>query len=84
MEPSSIKICIADDEPHLRQLLQAMLSADGYTFVTAADGDEAIATTILETPDLVLLDIMMPKRTATRFAAGSAPMRRWAMCRSSC
>lgn len=62
MNPAPIKICIADDEPRGRQLLQDLLSTDGYTLVTAADGDEAIAVSILEMPDLILLDVMMPKK----------------------
>ncbi len=56
-----MKICIVDDEPRGLQLLQDLLQPDGYTLVTAVDGEEALAVAILEEPDLILLDVMMPK-----------------------
>ncbi|RMH68905.1 MAG: response regulator [Gemmatimonadetes bacterium] len=55
------KILIADDEEHIRELLKLLLEDDGYDVVTAADGEEAVKTAVEETPDAIILDIMMPK-----------------------
>lgn len=60
MNSPAPKICIADDEPRGRQLLQDLLAPEGYQLVHACDGEEAIATVLLEQPDLVILDVMMP------------------------
>lgn len=61
MSTPAIKICVVDDEPRGRQLLQDLLRPDGYTIVTAVDGQDALTVAILEEPDLILLDVMMPK-----------------------
>jgi two-component system, OmpR family, alkaline phosphatase synthesis response regulator PhoP len=54
-------ILICDDEESLRELIR--LSLDGeYAFVEAVDGDECIAVARRELPDLVVLDLMMPRR----------------------
>ena len=54
------RILIAEDEPDLRQILRMQLEADGFAVIEATDGNEAVALTQSETPDLVLLDVMMP------------------------
>ena len=54
------RVLIVDDERYNRQLLVAMLSSEGYVLPTAASGEEALAMVVLEPPDLILLDIMMP------------------------
>ena len=53
-------ILIADDQRHNRQLLEIMLSQEGFVFLTAARGDEALAIVAQQSPDLILLDVMMP------------------------
>jgi DNA-binding response OmpR family regulator len=53
------KIVITDDDPEIRDTLQAMLETRGYAAVTAADRDEGMATIRRERPDLVILDVMM-------------------------
>ena len=53
-------ILIVDDERHNRELLQVMLEAEGYAFLTAASGEEALAIVSQQAPDLILLDIVMP------------------------
>jgi two-component system sensor histidine kinase/response regulator len=56
------KILIADDEMDNVILLEKRLKASGFDTITAADGDEAVEQTFKYIPDLVLLDIMMPKK----------------------
>jgi class 3 adenylate cyclase len=55
------RVLIADDNPANLRILSTRLAADGYDIVTAADGEEALAAARASTPDLILLDIMMPK-----------------------
>ncbi len=54
------KILIADDEPHIRRILQFLLEQAGYRVAAASDGREALDLLAREHPDLVLLDVMMP------------------------
>ncbi|MEM6500672.1 MAG: response regulator transcription factor [Cyanobacteria bacterium P01_C01_bin.89] len=63
MQPdkSNGKILIVDDEPALRLILTTRLSLAGYQVVTAADGEEALEVFAKENPDLIVLDVMMPK-----------------------
>ncbi|MBI2797842.1 response regulator [Candidatus Saccharibacteria bacterium] len=55
------KILIVEDDISLRDVYSARLQAEGYTIVTASNGEEALAVAVKERPDLVLLDIMMPR-----------------------
>ena len=55
------KILIADDEPNIIQLLRLYLRNEGYEIVAARDGREALDSFARESPDLVVLDLMMPK-----------------------
>ncbi|MFB6274872.1 MAG: response regulator transcription factor RpaB [Halothece sp.] len=61
MENHQEKILVVDDEASIRRILETRLSMIGYDVVTAADGEEAIATFNENHPDLVVLDVMMPK-----------------------
>jgi two-component system KDP operon response regulator KdpE len=56
----SATILVVDDEPQIRRVLRATLSADGYTIVEARDGQEALEKLRDERPDLVLMDVNMP------------------------
>ena len=58
----SEKIFIVDDNLVNRKLLAAILKKEGYDLLEAEDGEEAIELAFREMPDLVLLDIMMPKK----------------------
>lgn len=60
-----MKILIVDDEPHLRTLIQQTLEEledDGVDLLTASNGEEALETIREEQPNLVFLDVMMPKQ----------------------
>ncbi|MFJ3384889.1 MULTISPECIES: response regulator [unclassified Curtobacterium] len=56
-----MRILIADDDPQLVRALEVTLSARGYQVVTARDGRAAIDAVITERPDLVMLDLGMPR-----------------------
>ncbi|MDQ5943460.1 MAG: hypothetical protein QG675_228 [Patescibacteria group bacterium] len=55
------KILIVEDELALRDVYATRLQAEGYQVVLASNGEEALATAVAERPDMILLDIMMPK-----------------------
>jgi adenylate cyclase len=55
------RILIADDSPSNRDILQTRLAIHGYEILTATDGEEALAIARKAQPDLILLDVMMPK-----------------------
>ena len=57
------RILIVEDEAGLRQGLEINLRHENYETVTAADGEEAIRLFHAESPDLVLLDLMLPKKS---------------------
>ncbi|MCX6317446.1 MAG: response regulator transcription factor [Bacteroidetes bacterium] len=63
METKSRKVLIADDEPDILEILKYNLSNEGYEVFTAKDGDEALEKARRIQPELVILDIMMPKKT---------------------
>jgi len=56
------KVLIADDEPNIVISLEFLMAREGYEVVVAGDGEEALEQIERHTPDLVLLDVMMPKR----------------------
>ena len=55
------RILVVDDNASNIKVLQVRLAAEGYDVVTAADGEEALAAAREQLPDLLLLDIMMPR-----------------------
>lgn len=56
-----IKILVVDDEPDILEIIKYNLEKEGYQVFTAPDGESGIATAEKELPDLIVLDIMMPK-----------------------
>lgn len=54
-------ILLVDDDPLIIRMYQKKLTTDGHKVLTATDGEEAMVQVIKETPDLILLDVMMPK-----------------------
>jgi len=63
------EILIADDDPQVVELVQAYLEKEGFAVVIAVDGESALERVAREHPDLVVLDIMLPKLDG------------WAVCR---
>jgi len=55
------KILVVDDEKKIRDLLQLRLSAAGYDVIEAKDGEEGVQQAKACLPDLILMDVMMPK-----------------------
>ncbi|WP_372593057.1 response regulator [Actinotalea sp.] len=53
-------VLVVDDEPHIRAVLRGYLEADGYRVLEASSGEEALDLLRRESPDLVLLDVMLP------------------------
>lgn len=69
MESKGKKILIADDEPDILEIIQYNLVKEGYTVITARDGDEALTRAKQQQPDLIILDIMMPKKNGVEVCA---------------
>ncbi|MGL6067172.1 MAG: response regulator transcription factor, partial [Sediminibacterium sp.] len=63
MEGKSKQILIADDEVDILEIVGYNLSKEGYEIYTAKDGNEALEKAKQLNPDLIILDIMMPKKT---------------------
>lgn len=57
------KILIVDDEPNIVISLEFLMKKEGFEVAVAADGEEALAKVEAFNPDLVLLDVMMPKKS---------------------
>jgi len=57
----SKKVLIADDEPNIVISLEFLLRREGFEVLVAVDGEEALAAAREHKPDLVLLDVMMPR-----------------------
>jgi DNA-binding response OmpR family regulator len=55
------KILIADDDLEIQKMVKAALSSVGATLLVADDGEQALERLLVEKPDLVILDVMMPK-----------------------
>lgn len=62
LEQTRKKILIAEDEQDMREALFTILAAQGYEVIAAANGEEALEMALAEHPDLILLDIRMPKK----------------------
>ena len=56
-----IKILIIEDDPNIVELIQLYLDKVGYSYVSASDGEEGLELFFTESPDCVILDIMLPK-----------------------
>jgi DNA-binding response OmpR family regulator len=54
------RILVADDDPSILRLLQLNFELEGYEVHTASDGEEALAQARASSPDVIVLDVMMP------------------------
>jgi two-component system alkaline phosphatase synthesis response regulator PhoP len=57
----SIRVLAVDDEPDVLRLVEIKLKKAGFEVLTARDGEEGLNKAIAENPDVVLMDVMMPK-----------------------
>jgi DNA-binding response OmpR family regulator len=55
------KVLVVDDEVYILHILDFSLGAEGFEVITAADGEQALAKARAERPDLIVMDIMMPR-----------------------
>jgi len=69
---STARILVVDDEADIRDLVQEILSEEGYAVDVAANAAEARAAAARQPPDLVLLDIWMPTPTASACCASGS------------
>ncbi len=58
---ASVKVMVIDDSQTIRRTAETLLVKEGYTVITAADGFEALAKVADHQPDLIFIDIMMPR-----------------------
>ena len=62
-ERTTKRILVVDDDPEIVEAVQYALSSKGYDIVVARDGNQGLALAKKDDPDLVILDMMMPKRS---------------------
>jgi len=62
-QKASKRILLVDDDAEIIESLRLALEANGYTVLVARDGNQGLALSERENPDLVILDMMMPKRS---------------------
>jgi CheY-like chemotaxis protein len=76
-QPQDKTILVAEDEPDVRYFLQTVLEDAGFHVVTAADGDEALAQVREKKPDLISLDLVMPRKSGVKFFRELRKDREW-------
>jgi DNA-binding response OmpR family regulator len=60
---ADVKVLIVDDDPDVQESMQAAFEAEGASTEVAGDGNEAVRLCAQDPPDLVILDMMLPKRS---------------------
>lgn len=70
-------ILVVDDEPVVTEIAKRKLQAQGYEVTTAADGQEALDALAVKVPDLILLDVQMPKMNGYTFMMEKAKNEAW-------
>jgi len=71
-------VLVVDDEDDIRRYLSAALEEAGFKVITAADGEEALAKVKAAKPDLISLDLVMPKKSGVRFHRELIKNKDWA------
>ena len=61
--PMGLRVLVADDEPHIREVVRAYLEREGYEVLEAADGVTALELARTGSPELLVLDVMLPGRS---------------------
>jgi CheY-like chemotaxis protein len=69
MNTNPARILVVDDQRQNRELLDVMLTRDGFLVLTATSGVEALAVVAQQQPDLIVLDVMMPDMTGYEVTA---------------
>src|SRR3989338_2359832 len=80
MTAKKFKILLADDEPDIREIMAKKIAHEGYAVVTAEDGQEAWEKIKKENPDVILLDLGMPKMdgfTVLKNLRENPPSSKW-------
>jgi CheY-like chemotaxis protein len=62
MTGAAKKVLIVDDEPDVREFIKEVLEEDGYIFLEAEDGETAVQIAGAASPDVVIMDVQMPKK----------------------
>ena len=62
MKPLNKKILIIEDEKQLSDILKERFASEGFEVVIAENGEAGLSTALAEKPDLILLDLLMPKK----------------------
>ena len=62
------RVLLVDDEPDIVETIQYVLEQEDYEVVTATNGIEALGTARIENPDVIILDVMLPKENGYRVA----------------
>ena len=60
------KVLVVDDDPDIRMLNKSIVEESGYTPIEAVNGEEGLKMAKKEKPDLVILDVLMPKQSGVR------------------
>ena len=67
--PMPKKILVVDDEPNIVKMVESRLKANGYEVTIACDGREGLEKARKEKPDLIILDLMLPKMDGNKVCA---------------
>ena len=73
----SKKVLIVDDDPDVRLFNATVVEENGYTPIEAANGEEGLALVKKDPPDLVLLDVLMPKQSGIRLCRELKTDKSW-------
>ena len=66
---AKVKVMVVEDSPTYLRKITDFLQSLGYDVITAVDGEEALEKAVQEKPGLIVLDVILPKKTAFRYAA---------------